>query len=154
MKVHLAGSAAILILVVSPAASAQEGPQNVLGSPSAARLRLQVPLHQHLTYVSVQTNFVPTGNVRPDVAQLLEQAVQLAKAVDRNPSAVIAKFNQAAAIPGLNRDENNALARVKVILFGAPNLARPDVWDAARMRPSVTSHDYLPPGDVGPNNPN
>jgi hypothetical protein len=122
MKTHLAGLAIILALVAAPAAGAQ--PQNT--SQTASRLRLQVPPDQHVTYVSAGARFRARGNVRPEVAQSLTQAVQLASKVERDPTAIIEKFNQAAATPDLNHDEESAVQQAGIILFGTPLASRFD----------------------------
>jgi beta-lactamase regulating signal transducer with metallopeptidase domain len=120
---------------------------------------LQVPPDQPITYVSVATRFVARGDVRPEVAQKLGEAVQLAKLVRRNPDGIVAKFNQAAAVPNLTNDELRAVAQARAILFGPKTGDNGSFWAGsgylgpyAIQPPKVSS--YLPPGDVGPNNPN
>jgi beta-lactamase regulating signal transducer with metallopeptidase domain len=127
----------------------------VTGAATETSQALQEPLDQPIAYVSVGERISLRGEVRPEIAQPLQQAVQLAKATHPDPAAIIEKFNQAAAVPNLNRDEENTLGRARTILFGAKP-SNNGTWFSpfgpyAAQPPKMSS--YLPPGDVGPNTP-
>lgn len=71
-------------------------------------------------------------NIRPEVSQPLNEAVRLSGYWSPDKDAIMAKLNQAAAVPNLNSDEQNKirdtaiapLARVRYAFWKVPGAER------------------------------
>jgi hypothetical protein len=86
-------------------------------------------------------------NVRPEVAQPLNEAVHLSGYWTPDKVAILAKFNQAASVPNLNSDEQNKVSNTRAIIVarvhGLPqtfledNLYNQPYWDP-QQRPDYS----------------
>jgi hypothetical protein len=91
------------------------------------------------------------SGMRPEIAQPLVRAEALWRRGQQ--TVAMESLKVAEAVPDQTEDEKGAIARVRATVLSVPHGA-PMIATEQDYKSSVPASAWLPPGDVGPNQPN